>query len=574
MQSKLYSGRAAYAVAIALVVLVIVLAVFQHKWFGQLSERELDRMQSNLRSGAFQCAMDLSREFSRLQLLSNPDPGASLEKTGARLQEQLDILRGTKEFHRLLDTVFVLNEQTGEAWILNQGTLQPVAYRIMQWTNPYFAQEDWRQLGPVPNRSVFIHYDLRACCIMSDQMPEQRVLVMLNREYLVDSLFVQLLDMYLGNQRLADLDVLLLDEREGVRDILYASSETAKSISPDSADVRVPFLGGMPPGSLGPERRDMRPPRGDERFRGPDGEGMRRGPSRMGPMVELRIRHRTGSLEAAVRQNRLINVGIGSGILFLLLVGVVLILMISRNAERLARQQIEFVAGVSHELRTPLAVLQSVGDNLADGVITGIPKARAYGKVVRTEVHRLHTMVENALTYAGIASGKFPAAELQPVDLRRIVRKACQSSQALLEEHDVQLELDIPDALPEIPGNASALQSVAENLISNAAKYSADERWIGVQIAHDAVKQEVTLAVSDHGIGITRQEIPHLFQPFYRGHEAIQRQIRGSGLGLNLVHHIVERHSGRVTVESTPGKGSRFIVHLPLYSTENKAKRI
>jgi signal transduction histidine kinase len=571
MHSNFYSGKAAYAVAFVLVVLVITLAVFQHNWFGQLSERERDRMQSNIRNGAFQCVMDLAREFSRLQLLGNPDPEASLEKSGIRLQEQLDILRGAKEFHLLLDSVFVLNERARAAWRLDRGALIPVAYPVGRWTNPFVVQENWRRLGPAPNRPIFIHYDLRACCIMDDQTPDERVVVMLNRDYLVDSLFVQVLDIYLGSQRLADLDVLLLEEHEGARDILYASSEAARSIPPDSADVRVPFLGGMPPGSPGPEPRDIHRPRGDDRFRGPDVESMRRGPARMGPMMELRIRHRTGSLEAAVRQNRLINVGIGSGILILLLVGVLLILMISRNAERLARQQIEFVAGVSHELRTPLAVLQSVGDNLADGVITGVPKARAYGKVVRTEVHRLHTMVENALTYAGITSGKFPAADLQPVDLRQIVRKACQASQALLEEHEVQLDLELPDALPEVPGIAPALQSVAENLISNATKYGSDDRWIGIQVEHDPVKAEVTLSVSDHGIGIARQEIPHLFQPFYRGREAIQRQIRGSGLGLNLVHHIVEQHSGKVTVESTPGKGSRFVVHLPTYGTENRA---
>jgi len=186
--------------------------------------------------------------------------------------------------------------------------------------------------------------------------------------------------------------------------------------------------------------------------------------------------------------------------------------------------------------------------------------------MVRTEVQRLSTMVENALTYAGITSGK-SAPDLHPVDLREVVRKACQSSQFLLEEQGVDLEVDLPESLPQVPGDAPALQSVVENLLSNAMKYSDEHPWIGIQVVHDAGQNEVVVAVRDRGMGIARREIPHLFEPFYRGKEAVERQIRGSGLGLNLVHHIVKRHGGSLTVESTVGKGSSFIVRLPVNGT-------
>jgi len=281
--------------------------------------------------------------------------------------------------------------------------------------------------------------------------------------------------------------------------------------------------------------------------------------------MELRIRHRAGSLESVVSQNRMINLAVGSGILILLLAGVAFILMTSRHAERLGRQQIEFVAGISHELRTPLAVLQSVGDNLADGVVTEIPKARAYGKMVRTEVQRLSTMVENALAFAGITSGKY-VSDFHPVDLRQVVRKACQSSQLLLEEQGVDLDLELPDPFPTIQGDAVSLRSVVENLLSNAMKYSGDHPWIGIELGYSRKTGEVTVTVRDHGMGIARGEISHLFDPFYRGREAIQRQIRGSGLGLNLAHHIVKRHGGTITVESIVGEGSTFVVHLPASS--------
>jgi signal transduction histidine kinase len=565
MRSRFFSGTAAYAVAAVLVVLVIVLAVFQHSWFGQLSERERERMKSNIRNGGFRFSMEVERELSRLQVLRNDEPETAQEKLGVRLQEQLEILRASTEYSGLVENVFVVNDSLKKAWLLVGEKLVPVSYPPGDWSVPYTDGAIWALIGPGPTSGILLRKDLRVLCIPQRQRPPrgstgEQVVVTLNRDFLVDSIFSQMLDRNLGSQGFSDLDVLLLHERDDVRDVLYASSDAAKSIESDNADVVLPFLRGMPPGLSPGSRQPL-----DERFGGPGDGGMRLGPYPMTSFMELRIRHRAGSLEAVVRQNRLINVGIGSGILLLFLAGIGLILVISRNAERLARQQIEFVAGISHELRTPLAVLQSVGDNLADGVITEITKARSYGRIVRTEVHRLHAMVENALTYAGITSGKYPA-DLHPVDLRHIVRKACQSSQAMLEEHGVRLDVDLPETLPQISGDAPALQSALENLLSNAVKYSSENPWIGVVVAQDQPKGEVTLAVSDCGMGIARQEIPHLFEPFYRGREAIQQQIRGSGLGLNLVHHIIERHGGSVTVESTPGRGSRFIVHLPAHS--------
>jgi signal transduction histidine kinase len=388
----------------------------------------------------------------------------------------------------------------------------------------------------------------------------------LNREYLIDSLFVQTLEAYLGNQHSGELDVVLLENRTNPPSVIFATSSEARSISSEDADLIAPFLRGAPLRSFGLDPRTGIPP--ERMFQGPEdgGRGQQRS-LREWSIIELRIRHRAGSLEAAVRQNRMINFVIGSGILLLLLAGVAFILVNSKRAERLARQQIEFVAGVSHELRTPLAVLQSVGDNLADGVVTDGTKARSYGKIVRTEVQRLHTMVENALAYAGITAGKY-AREMHDVDLHDVVRKACQSSQALLEERDVRLDVTLPDDFPHIIGDAPALQSVIENLLSNAVKYSPAEPWIAIDGTYDAAAGRVKIAVTDHGMGIARQEIAHLFEPFFRGKDAIGMQIRGSGLGLNLVRHIVERHGGSVKVESMPGKGSTFTVLLPAIAHE------
>ncbi|MFN8003952.1 MAG: sensor histidine kinase [Acidobacteriota bacterium] len=115
-----------------------------------------------------------------------------------------------------------------------------------------------------------------------------------------------------------------------------------------------------------------------------------------------------------------------------------------------------------------------------------------------------------------------------------------------------------------------------QNLLSNAMKYSGESRWIGLRV--DAVKNagrdEVRLAVTDRGLGIAPQELPHIFEPFYRGKEVSAAQIRGNGLGLSLVKHIVDAHGGRVVVESNVGQGSNFTIFLPAVSAAQVASEV
>jgi two-component system phosphate regulon sensor histidine kinase PhoR len=114
-------------------------------------------------------------------------------------------------------------------------------------------------------------------------------------------------------------------------------------------------------------------------------------------------------------------------------------------------------------------------------------------------------------------------------------------------------------------GDGPALRSSIENLITNAVKYGGANRWVAIRA--DALqrgrRRDVRITVEDHGLGIPASDLPHIFEPFYRGTEAISRQIQGNGLGLSLVKRIVEAHGGRVTVETRPGSGSAFTIHLP-----------
>jgi signal transduction histidine kinase len=278
----------------------------------------------------------------------------------------------------------------------------------------------------------------------------------------------------------------------------------------------------------------------------------------------LLVRHPSGSLEQAVDQVRRRNLIVSTGILGVLAVSVAFLVVSTRRAQDLARQQLEFVATVSHELRTPLAVIRSAADNLADGVVADEARVRQYGQLVRGEGVRLTELVEQILEFAGLQSGQ-PGAARQPVTIDAVLREAVGTAKAAADAAGVRIELTIDDGLPDVAGDEPALRRVFVNLIGNAIKYGVAGQWVGVRarMTTDAVE----IIVSDRGIGIAAADHKRIFDPFYRASTVVAAQIQGAGLGLSLVKRIVEAHGGRVSVASAPGRGSTFTVALPAIST-------
>jgi signal transduction histidine kinase len=284
------------------------------------------------------------------------------------------------------------------------------------------------------------------------------------------------------------------------------------------------------------------------------------------------LKHRAGSLDAAVASARRRNLAVSFGILLLLSVSIALILVSTRRAERLARQQMEFVAGVSHEMRTPLAVICSAGENLADGVIEERQQVRRYGSLIESEGRRLSEMIEQALEFAGIQSGR-KAYALQPTETVRIIESAMAACAPLIEEGGFTIEKRLAASLPALAADAAALSRAIQNLLNNAMKYSGDNRWIRLTAKPAAGRpaSEVQITIEDRGLGIAAADLPHIFEPFYRSDEVTSAQIHGSGLGLSLVKHIVEAHGGHIRVDSVAGRGSAFTLHLPALAQTDDA---
>ncbi|MCU1259333.1 MAG: integral rane sensor signal transduction histidine kinase, partial [Bryobacterales bacterium] len=235
------------------------------------------------------------------------------------------------------------------------------------------------------------------------------------------------------------------------------------------------------------------------------------------------------------------------------------IVVSTQRAQRLARLQMEFVAGISHELRTPLTVISSAAQNLTDGVVEGKPQVKLYGTLIRNESRRLTGMMEQILQFASGQNKR--AYEPVPLAPAELVDNALALAASLIQESGVTVEREIEPDLPVVMGESGALIQCLHNLIANAIKYGGEAKWLRIRAW--AESDSVRIAVEDHGIGVASSDLPHIFDAFYRGSAVASAQIHGTGLGLSLARNFAQEAGGSISVESVPGQGSSFVVRLP-----------
>jgi signal transduction histidine kinase len=187
-------------------------------------------------------------------------------------------------------------------------------------------------------------------------------------------------------------------------------------------------------------------------------------------------------------------------------------------------------------------------------------KVREYGEYIERESRRLSRLIENILDFSRIESGR-KTYTFAPTDVRQVVEGVLQSFDVHLRHHGFTVRVVADRPLPEVLADADALGQAVHNLLDNAVKFSGEAHEIEVTLTGGA--GEVTIAVRDHGVGIPSDEQAKIFDRFHRVSTGLVHEVKGSGLGLSLVQHIVTVHGGRVTVESEPGRGSTFTLHLP-----------
>lgn len=250
----------------------------------------------------------------------------------------------------------------------------------------------------------------------------------------------------------------------------------------------------------------------------------------------------------------------------LLVIGVMLMLHATGRELRLAQAKSAFVSNVSHELKTPLSLIRLFAETLESGRVKTPAKAQEYYRIISSETHRLTQLINNILDFAAIEAGR-KEYNFAPQNLSEIVGEVVQNYRYVLENSGFTVEINFENDLPQVRVDRDAISQAILNLLNNAVKYSADEKHVAVSIERQ--NGNLAVAVTDHGIGIAPAEQQKIFEQFYRvGGSNDVHNVKGSGLGLSLVKHIVKAHGGFVAVSSVLRRGSTFMIVLPIRNNE------
>jgi two-component system phosphate regulon sensor histidine kinase PhoR len=240
--------------------------------------------------------------------------------------------------------------------------------------------------------------------------------------------------------------------------------------------------------------------------------------------------------------------------------GAIAILHDTTDLERLEQIRKDFVANVSHELRTPLAGIIGYADTLLDGALEDAQNNRRFLEIIRGNAIQLSSIASDLLVLSELESG-FDPPEPEPIPVREVLEAVLLTVQAEASSRGVTLiPVDIEDV--EVLGFRLRLEQAVLNLVANAIKFNRPGGEVRVGACRIA-DGRVMIQVSDTGTGIPSQDLPRIFERFYRVDKGRSRQVGGTGLGLSIVKHVVERMNGSVSVESQLGKGTSFTVTLP-----------
>ncbi len=226
------------------------------------------------------------------------------------------------------------------------------------------------------------------------------------------------------------------------------------------------------------------------------------------------------------------------------------------------KSQRDFVANVSHELKTPLTSIQGFSQAILDGTADTPEALHQAAEVIYDEAGRMHRMALDLLDLARLEAGTADL-KMSPVDTKALLNGVMEKFTPMASSSGVELKLDLASDLPIFMGDGDRLAQVFTNLVDNALKFTPHNGTVTLRAVQD--KGEVQVSVSDTGKGIPAKDIPHIFDRFYQADSSRAGGAKhGAGLGLAIVQEIVAAHGGRISVRSAEGRGTAFIVHLPL----------
>ena len=563
--------------------LLVLLAVLQYRWLGQISDAERVRLVARLKDDTKRFSEDFNREISRTFFFSN-----SWDEIPQTLSGDYDKWKKGSSYPKLVKNLHFISSARDSAPLIYNKKREKFEETV--WSDDlkriHFASEkEIRQFSGRNMALVVPIYQSRrlfrklfiagkrnemAKTLRNFKFPKKMgvMVISLNKEVITEEVLPALVQKYFPNDERAGYRVVVSDNRN--KSVFQSDSKNFERSDAEenlfrldtlyfrvSEEEDVDELGKKKPmrANISFNKRKIR------EF------DFRISRSRWGVTSQpkgiwtLRVQHVSGSLEKFITSTRQRNMAISFGILTLLAVTMIMILISSQRARALAKRQVDFVSSVSHEFRTPLAVIYSAAENLSDGVIGDREKISKYGSLIKGEGKKLSGMVEQILEFAGASSGNHNY-DFRDVEVGEVIENAIQEFEPLIKEKGFIVERQIAHNLPTILADEKALDQVLQNLIANSLKYCNGEKWLKVSARHTDNNLKITF--EDRGIGISKKDRKQIFEPFFRGTNAVERQIGGNGLGLSLVKKIVEAHGGTISVASELGKGSVFSVILPV----------
>jgi signal transduction histidine kinase len=267
------------------------------------------------------------------------------------------------------------------------------------------------------------------------------------------------------------------------------------------------------------------------------------------------------------RRQTVYLVGLGA-IVMLMGFGAYFTARVVRQELAVAELKADFVSAVSHEFRSPLTGIRQLGEMLMRGRVTSEERRQEYYERITHESDRLGRLVENLLDFSRMDAGR-REYRMEPLDPGPWLRDLAVTFLARCPDCAPRIEARIPATLPSVAADREALASAVENLLDNAMKYSPGRPT--VWLSAEATAEGIVIRVRDAGVGIVEADRAHVFDAFRRGSGEANRRVKGAGIGLSLVRHIVEAHGGRIEYQSGIGEGTTFALHLPALIEAAKA---
>lgn len=267
------------------------------------------------------------------------------------------------------------------------------------------------------------------------------------------------------------------------------------------------------------------------------------------------------NLDDLARNSFLHSAGATVLVLLVLLFGIALTIRATDREARLAQAKSNFVANVSHELKTPLSLLSLFSEILELGRVNSEEKKTEYYRIIRHESLRLNKVIDNILDFSKIEAGR-KTYNFAHSDMAEVIENVLSSYRYQIVNGGFDVHTNIQADLPPVLIDRDAMAQAISNLVDNAIKYSGEVKQLSIKT--EKLGSDLSIEIADRGIGIPRTEQAKVFEKFYRVGNGLIHNVKGSGLGLSLVKHIIEAHKGTIAVEGDAGKGSRFTILLPL----------